>query len=49
MFKKLLKKIRCFSICGSKCMVSLNDTNKDGIPDEIVFDKDGNELVKVNL
>ena len=49
MFKKLLKKLRCFSICGSKCMLSLNDTNNDGVPDEVVFDNDGNELLKVKL
>ena len=49
MFKKLFKKLRFFSLCGSKCMVSLNDTNNDGVPDELVFDKDGNELVKVKL
>ena len=49
MFKKLLKKIRFFSICGSKCMVSINDKDKDGIPDEIVFDKDNNELLKIDL
>ena len=34
---KLLKKIKCklFVCCKSQC--SLNDTNNDGIPDEVVI------------
>ena len=36
---KILKKIKCkiFVCCGSKC--SLNDQDKDGIPDELKIEK----------
>ena len=36
--KKLLTKIRCkiFICCNSKC--SINDTNDDGIPDQITIE-----------
>ena len=39
MLKKILTKIRCklFVCCGSKC--SVNDTDNDGIPDELVVEK----------
>jgi hypothetical protein len=38
MLKKILTKIRCklFVCCGSKC--SINDTDDDGIPDELVIE-----------
>jgi len=32
---KFLKKIKIQFCCGSKCVI--NDTNNDGIPDEINF------------
>ena len=37
MFKKLLNRIKCKLACclGSKCEVKLNDTDADGIPDEL--------------
>ena len=37
MFKKLLNRIKCKLACclGSKCEVKLNDTDADGVPDEI--------------
>ena len=39
MLKQLFKKLKCklFSVCGSKCQISLNDTDSDGIPDEIII------------
>jgi len=35
---KLLKKLRCkvFACFGSKC--SINDTNNDGVPDQIIYE-----------
>ena len=37
MFKKLLNRIKCKLACclGSKCEVKLNDTDADGVPDEL--------------
>ncbi len=40
MFNKLLKRIKCKLSCcfQSKCSIKVNDTNDDGIPDEIKVD-----------
>ena len=40
MLKKLLKRIQCkiAICCNSKC--SINDTDKDGIPDQIVIENE---------
>jgi len=37
MFKKLLDKIKCKLACcfQSKCTMKLNDTDADGVPDEL--------------
>jgi len=43
MLKKLLKRIQCkiAICCNSKC--SINDTDKDGIPDEIVIENENED------
>jgi len=38
---KLLKRIKCFMCCGSKC--SLNDVDGDGIIDEIKIETNNNK------
>jgi hypothetical protein len=45
--KKLLKKIKCriFICCQSKC--SLNDTNGDGIPDELKIEKTKEKGIRI--
>lgn len=50
MLKKILTKIKCklFVCCGSKC--SINDTNNDGVPDELVVEKlEGDEKITIPL
>lgn len=44
MFWKFLSKFKCkvFICCKSKC--SINDVDRDGIPDEIVTQVFGNEI-----
>jgi len=43
MLKKLLKRIQCkiAICCNSKC--SINDTDNDGIPDEIVIENENED------